>query len=75
MEKTKVVSVRMPERLVTKLVECQCRHRWWNKNAIINQALTAFLEAADAGTQYDILRYWFASDKKKILKFVEKPAE
>lgn len=75
MEKTKVVSVRLPERLIAKLDECQHRHRYWKKNAVIVQALSAFLDSADPKTQYDILRYWHCSEKKMVLKFEEKPKE
>lgn len=75
MEKTKVVSVRLPERLIAKLDECQHRHRYWKKNAVIVQALSAFLDSADPKTLYDILRYWHCSEKKMVLKFEEKPKE
>lgn len=75
MEKTKVVSVRLPKRLIAELDESQLRHRWWKKNAIIVQALSVFLETADPKTQYDILHYWHCSEKKMVLKFEEKPAE
>lgn len=75
MEKTKVVSVRLPERLIAKLDECSLRHSFWKKNAVIVQALSAFLDSADPKTQYDILRYWHWSEKKMVLKFEEKPKE
>lgn len=75
MEKTKVISVRLPERLIAKLDECSLRHRFWKKNAIIVQALSAFLDCADPHTQYDMLRYWHCSEKKMVLKFEEKPKE
>lgn len=75
MEKTKVVSVRLPERLIAKLDECSLHHRYWKKNAIIVQAISVFLENADPKTQYDILHYWHCSEKKMMLKFEEKPAE
>lgn len=75
MEKSKVVSVRLPERLITKLDECNLRHRLWKKNAIIVQALSVFLENADRHTQYDILRYRHRFQSKMVLKFEEKPKE
>ena len=75
MEKTKVVSVRLPERLIAKLDECQHRHRYWKKNAVIVQALSVFLNTADPKTQYNILRCCPFSEKKMVLKFEERPAE
>lgn len=71
MEKTKVVSVRLPESLVNKLDEVVKAHKYWKRNSAIEQALTAFAYAADHNTQYDILRWWRHRSKERVLTFKE----
>lgn len=69
MEKTKVVSVRLPERLIDELDKISVSNRWWKRNTIIVKALTVFVDCASDKTQSDILRYWESNIDKKVLRF------
>ena len=69
MEKSLVVSVRLPESLVEKLDELARKHRWYKRNAIMLKALEAFVYAADRHTQYQILSWWRRSGRNATLHF------
>lgn len=69
MEKTVVISVRLPESLLRKLKEIQEDHCYYKRNAIIERALTAFAFAADHGEQAKVLSWWRHSSRKASLKF------
>lgn len=69
MEKTKVVSVRLPESLLNKLDEVVKDHKYWKRNSVIEQALTAFAYAADHTTQYNILGWWRHQSKDRVMTF------
>lgn len=69
MEKTKVISVRLPESLIKKLEEIRIDHRYYKRNAIIEQAITAFAYAANHEERAKILSWWRHSTKKVSLKF------
>lgn len=72
MEKTKVISVRLPESLINELEQAVSHHTYWKRNAIIEKAVQAFLYAADVHTQYAILHWWRHGAKKAELTFHEK---
>ena len=71
MEKTRVISVRLPESLINELEQAVSQHTYWKRNAIIEKALEAFLHAADVHTQYAILHWWRHGNKKAELTFRE----
>ena len=72
MEKTKVISVRMPESVIKELDQAVSKHQYWKRNAVISQAVMAFLKAADVHTQYAILHWWWHDGRKAKLDFREK---
>lgn len=51
MEKTKVVSFRLPESLVTKLDEAVKGSIWWKRNTVVVNILQNVLDHADANSR------------------------
>ena len=69
MEKTKVISVRLPESLIQKLDDMAIDRVYWKRNSIIEKALSVLVECTDAKTQYDIMRYWGLRNETWKLSF------
>lgn len=72
MEKTKVISVRLPESLIKRLDELAKDYHYWSRNAIIEQSLQAVAFAADYPNLKRILRWWRPSGISMELTFQEK---
>lgn len=75
MEKTRVISVRLPESLIKRLDEIAEGHYYWKRNAIIEKSLQAVAYAADYPTFQRILQWWRPSTQPMELIFREKPAQ
>lgn len=56
MEKTKVVSFRLPESLVTKLDEAVKGSIWWKRNTVVVNILQNVLDHADANSRRLLIR-------------------
>ena len=69
MEKSQVISIRLPESMIRDLNLNVSDHLYWKRNAIIQQAVEAYLYAADHSTQKDILRYNHRFSMKHELDF------
>lgn len=69
MEKSQVISIRLPESMIRDLRLNVRDHCYWKRNAIIQQALEAYLYAADNSTQKDILRFNHRFSMKRQLEF------
>lgn len=69
MEKTKIISIRIPEALLAKLDEIAVEERWFKRNAIIVKILWIFVKFADKCTRYEIIRWWRYGKKEYKLTF------
>ena len=58
MAKTKVIGVRLPETLVKELDKLVISHKYWKRNAIIEQILQVAVDCLDPADMYDVLHYW-----------------
>ena len=56
MEKTKVVSFRLPESLVTKLDDAAKGSIWWKRNTVVVNILQNVLDHADANSRRLLIR-------------------
>lgn len=72
MEKTRVISVRLPESLIQRLDEIAEGHYYWKRNAIIEKSLQAVAYATDYPDFQRILEWWRPSGKSMVLTFHEK---
>lgn len=78
MRETQIISVRLSQSLVQKLNDMSIDRLYWKRNAIIESVLRAFVECADAKTQYAILRYIGSATetwKMSFEKVTEKASE
>lgn len=69
MEKTKVISVRLPESLIQEVDELTKDHHYWKRNEIIKKAVTSFVRYTDYKTQREILEYYDWRPEKRRVKF------
>lgn len=58
MEKTKVISVRLPISTIQKIDEISNRYPYWKRNAILSQFIDCFAFACDEVSQSEIIRWW-----------------
>lgn len=75
MEKTRVISVRLPESLIKDLDKLAEGHYYWKRNAIIEKSLQAVVYAADYANFQRILQWWRPSQIPMELTFHEKPVQ
>ena len=71
MEKTKIISIRIPEALLARLDEIASEERWYKRNAIIVKVLWIFVKFTDKNTRYNIVRWWYWDRKEHKLSFTE----
>ena len=71
MEKTKIISIRIPEAILAKLDEITAEERWFKRNTIIVNVLWIFVKFTDKDTRYDIIRWWNHGRKEYKLSFTE----
>lgn len=64
MEKTQVISVRLPKSLIRELDKIVINWRYYRRNSVISQMLKVFVNCADKQTVYDTLRWWDHSGEK-----------
>lgn len=64
MEKTKVISVRLPESLIRKIDEVVEKNTYWKRNAVIEKFLEVCIAGLDDDTKREVLRWWCHSGKK-----------
>lgn len=72
MEKTRIVSVRLPESLIQRLDELAKDYRYWSRNAIIEKSLQAVAFATDYPDLNRILNWWRPSGISMKLTFHER---
>ena len=71
MEKSKVISIRIPKALLARLDEIADEERWYKRNTIIVKVLWIFVNFTDKKTRYDIIRWWLWDKKDYKLSFTE----
>ena len=71
MEKTKIISIRIPEALLARLDEIADEERWFKRNTIIVKVLWIFVRFTDKNTRYEIVRWWNWGKKEYKLSFTE----
>lgn len=58
MEKKKQISLKIDSDTLAKIDELARHFKWYKRNAIINQVLSAVLDACTADDILKMLRYW-----------------
>ena len=58
MEKMKQISLKIDPATLEKIDEMARHFKWWKRNAIINQVLSAVLDECTADDILKMLRYW-----------------
>lgn len=71
MEKSKVISIRIPKALLARLDEIADEERWYKRNYIIVKVLWIFVNFTDKKTRYGIIRWWLGDKKDYKLSFTE----
>ena len=71
MDKTKIVTFRLQEDLLTDLDEFVKTHYYWKRSFIIVAIIWAFFRLASAGTRFNIIRIAFQKNPKLRIKLEE----
>lgn len=58
MEKTKVISVRLPVSTIQKVDEIAKHFPYYKRNTILSQFIDCCAFACDANSQHEIIRWW-----------------
>lgn len=64
MERTQVISMRLPKSLISELDKIVSDWRYYKRNSVNRQVLEVFVTCADKQTVYDTLRWWNHSGDK-----------
>ena len=71
MDKTKIVTFRLQEDILTDLDAFASTHYYWKRTHIIVAILWAFFRLASAGTRFTLMKLYFANKKNYRIKLEE----
>lgn len=71
MDKTKIVTFRLQEDLLTDLDVFAKTHYYWKRSYIIVAIIWAFFRLASAGTRFTLMKLYFARKKNYRIKLEE----
>lgn len=66
MERTKVISIRIDERLLADLEECVRKHRWYKRNNVVEKAVEMFVRDLSHHQQHMVLSHNKFSPRKLV---------
>lgn len=68
MDKTKIITFRMEEELLSQLDDFTSTHTYWKRSTVLVALITAFFRYTTAGTRFAIIRAAFESRKNFVIK-------
>lgn len=71
MDKTKIITFRLQEDLLTDLDDFSATHYYWKRTNIIVAIIWAFFRLASAGTRFTLMKLYFAQKKNYRIKLEE----
>lgn len=71
MDKTKIITFRLQEDLLTDLDDFSATHYYWRRTYIIVAIIWAFFRLASAGTRFTLMKLYFARNKNYRIKLEE----
>ena len=71
MDKTKIITFRLQEDLLTDLDDFSATHYYWKRTYIIVAIIWAFFRLASAGTRFTLMKLYFEKKKNYRIKLEE----
>lgn len=71
MDRTKIVTFRLQEDLLTDLNDFSATHYYWKRTYIIVAIIWAFFRLASAGTRFTLMKLYFSKKKNYRIKLEE----
>ena len=68
-ESLKLISTRLDPETLRKIDLFLQKHKYWKRNSVLNNVLTAVFENFEDGDIYDMVRWWKRDQMKVTAKF------